>query len=170
MSEDTNYEKLEGRLKSFEDWTFATDPQKLANAGFYATGYHDVVRCFACGLGLRYMKPEDDPLIEHSKHGPTTCHFLIQMCDNTQQKETDENGATNSTNGESDEMDELSRLEEQNTQLRARTTCKVCRERQALILLIPCSHLATCVQCEQNLTICPVCNRQVVETVKTFLG
>ncbi|WAR07625.1 BIRC7-like protein [Mya arenaria] len=137
------------------DWTFTTDPEKLANAGFYATGYHDVVRCFACGLGLRYMKPEDDPLIEHIKHG------------RPRQEETDENGATNSTN---DEMDELSRLEEQNAQLRARTTCKVCRERQAIILLLPCSHLATCVQCEPNLSICPVCNRQVVETVKTFLG
>ncbi|WAR24701.1 BIRC3-like protein [Mya arenaria] len=116
------------------------------------------------------MIPEDDPLIEHKKHGPPTCPFLTKMSGDNQKEDIEDNGASVLTNDKAGKMDELSDLEEENVRLKERTTCKVCRESPAIVLLLPCSHLAACVQCGPSLTVCPVCERKVVESVKTFLG
>ncbi|WAR07994.1 BIR7B-like protein [Mya arenaria] len=167
MPEINDFKELNNRIRSFANWSFLSDSSKLANAGFYATGYHDLVRCYACGLGLRYLNADDDPLSEHIKNCTSSCAFLNELAGEHQDlnaEEPDISGAIEDTE------DELEQLEEQNDRLRESTTCKVCRERQAIILLLPCSHLAACVQCGSNLSICPVCSRPVVETIKTFLG
>ncbi|XP_052810441.1 baculoviral IAP repeat-containing protein 3-like [Mya arenaria] len=166
MPENTEYKNMDGRIRSFSNWSFPSDPSKLANAGFYATGYHDLVRCFACNLGLRYLTADDDPLSEHIKHCRSDCAYLNELTGEHQ----DPNCFSDEQAEMSDTEDELEQLEEQNATLRERVTCKVCRERSAIVLLLPCSHLAACVQCGPNLTTCPVCNRRIVETVRTFIG
>ncbi|XP_052810722.1 baculoviral IAP repeat-containing protein 3-like isoform X2 [Mya arenaria] len=163
MPESNDFKELDNRIRSFANWSYLSDSSKLANAGFYATGYHDLVRCYACGLGLRYLNADDDPLSEHIKNCTSSCAFLNELAGEHQDLNAEEPDI-------SDTEDELEQLEEQNDRLRESTTCKVCRERQAIILLLPCSHLAACVQCGSNLSICPVCSRPVVETIKTFLG
>ena len=42
------------RLQSFKDWPKQLIPDKfsLAKAGFYYTGEHDKVQCFACSVKL----------------------------------------------------------------------------------------------------------------------
>ncbi|WAR07987.1 BIR7B-like protein [Mya arenaria] len=130
------------------------------------SGYHDLVRCFACNLGLRYLTADDDPLSEHIKHCRSDCAYLNELTGEHQ----DPNCFSDEQAEMSDTEDELEQLEEQNATLRERVTCKVCRERSAIVLLLPCSHLAACVQCGPNLTTCPVCNRRIVETVRTFIG
>ncbi|XP_052811253.1 baculoviral IAP repeat-containing protein 2-like [Mya arenaria] len=166
MPGNTENKEMDGRIRSFSNWSFSSDPSKLAYAGFYATGYHDLVQCFACGLGLRYLTADDDPLSEHIKNCRSDCSYLNELNSEHQ----DPNCFSDEQANMSDAEDELEQLEEQNATLRERVTCKVCRERSAIVLLLPCSHLAACVQCGPSLTTCPVCNRRIVETVRTFMG
>ncbi|KAH9525598.1 hypothetical protein Btru_001789 [Bulinus truncatus] len=67
------------RLKTFDQWpsTHEIKIEDLASAGFYFAGYNDCARCFACGVGLKFWEPEDDPRVEHAKHFPT-CFFIRQ--------------------------------------------------------------------------------------------
>ncbi|XP_010249378.1 PREDICTED: probable BOI-related E3 ubiquitin-protein ligase 3 isoform X2 [Nelumbo nucifera] len=46
----------------------------------------------------------------------------------------------------------------ENRELKSRTRCKVCREKEVSVLLLPCRHLCVCKVCESRLSICPVCN------------
>lgn len=45
------------------------------------------------------------------------------------------------------------------TELRAsRRACRVCQEREACVLLLPCRHLCLCKSCEPMIDNCPVCS------------
>ncbi|WAR07991.1 BIRC3-like protein [Mya arenaria] len=79
MPESNDFKELDNRIRSFVNWSYLSDSSKLANAGFYATGYHDLVRCYACGLGLRYLNADDDPLSEHIKNCTSSCAFLNEL-------------------------------------------------------------------------------------------
>jgi hypothetical protein len=44
-------------------------------------------------------------------------------------------------------------------------TCKVCLVKPGTILLLPCSHLASCYECSLALSgTCPIC-REIIETM-----
>ncbi|KAJ8016076.1 hypothetical protein DPEC_G00003400 [Dallia pectoralis] len=69
----------ESRLTTFHNWPTgaAVQPDVLARAGFFYTGYGDNVKCFFCDGGLRNWEPGDDPWQEHAKWFPR-CDFLVQ--------------------------------------------------------------------------------------------
>jgi hypothetical protein len=53
-----------GRLKSYENWPSSfMDPEEAA--GFYYTGYGDLVRCPFCKVLVGYWKTGDRPVFEH---------------------------------------------------------------------------------------------------------
>uniref|UniRef100_A0A3P9K5G1 E3 ubiquitin-protein ligase XIAP n=1 Tax=Oryzias latipes TaxID=8090 RepID=A0A3P9K5G1_ORYLA len=64
------------RLQTFSSWTFFTDPQDLAQAGFFSMGWSDLVQCFCCGGQLSGRNLKDDAWDEHSKSFPQ-CSFIL---------------------------------------------------------------------------------------------
>ncbi|CAG5135829.1 unnamed protein product [Candidula unifasciata] len=89
------------RRKSFTDWSpqHTHRPEDLAVAGFFYAGYSDCVRCFYCGLGLKYWRPADIPAYQHAKYRPR-CSFNIlykgqDYIDRVQQELRSEQEATN---------------------------------------------------------------------------
>ncbi len=54
---------------------------------------------------------------------------------------------------------ELSRddLIKENAIMKEELVCKVCRDSQATILLLPCGHVSACHWCLPAITKCPVC-------------
>lgn len=78
-----NYEKLHVRLGTFKeksDWIVC--PLELALAGFYYTGYDDVVQCFSCHEKLRKWEETDSALGEHyrfSSHCPFVREEMLKI-------------------------------------------------------------------------------------------
>uniref|UniRef100_A0A3P9HHV1 RING-type E3 ubiquitin transferase n=1 Tax=Oryzias latipes TaxID=8090 RepID=A0A3P9HHV1_ORYLA len=64
------------RLQTFSSWTFFTDPQDLAEAGFFCMGWSDLVQCFCCGGQLSGRNLKDDAWDVHSKSFPQ-CSFIL---------------------------------------------------------------------------------------------
>uniref|UniRef100_A0A8C7XME2 RING-type E3 ubiquitin transferase n=1 Tax=Oryzias sinensis TaxID=183150 RepID=A0A8C7XME2_9TELE len=67
---------IKARLQTFSSWTFFTDPQDLAEAGFFCMGWSDLVQCFCCGGQLSGSDLKDDAWEEHSRRFPH-CSFIL---------------------------------------------------------------------------------------------
>ena len=50
--------------------------------------------------------------------------------------------------------------------------CKICMEAEICFVFIPCGHICTCENCAVNgdLKICPMCRKQIIKRLKTFLS
>ena len=46
--------------------------------------------------------------------------------------------------------------------------CKVCMERPTQTVLKPCGHSLMCWQCASTVRACPVCRRNIEETIRWF--
>jgi hypothetical protein len=46
--------------------------------------------------------------------------------------------------------------------------CKICWIEEAKILLLPCSHIASCNKCSEKLTMCPLCRSPVKRQVRVY--
>ncbi|KAH3729367.1 hypothetical protein DPMN_055335 [Dreissena polymorpha] len=67
------------RIQSYSKWPHKIPSREdCAKAGFFYTGQMDLIRCFQCGIGLKDISPEDDPLIEHFQHAKE-CLYLVAM-------------------------------------------------------------------------------------------
>lgn len=74
------YAVNESRLKTYSRWpkTSPMTPKVLCDAGFYFTGFDDMVRCFYCAGAIREWSTTDDPFVEHARWFPD-CAYLIQQ-------------------------------------------------------------------------------------------
>ncbi len=74
-----NMESLENRKQSFIklgwDQSIPVKVEALSEAGFYYTGFNDMVKCFHCSIPVCEWAEGDDPLIDHAKYSPK-CIFL----------------------------------------------------------------------------------------------
>lgn len=64
----------------------------------------------------------------------------------------------------------LSMMKRENEQMKLAKRCKNCFAGEVNILLLPCRHLACCEKCEVSCKTCPMCNRRILGTVKTYLA
>ncbi|KAF7229543.1 E3 ubiquitin-protein ligase XIAP [Nothobranchius furzeri] len=48
--------------------------------------------------------------------------------------------------------------------------CKICMDRDLCIVFLPCAHLATCKECSEVLTKCPICCEAITQKVKTYIA
>ncbi|BFZ09502.1 hypothetical protein BsWGS_12541 [Bradybaena similaris] len=66
------FSSAEARRQTFTSWsvTHSHRPEDLVAAGFFYAGYADCVRCFYCGLGLKYWRPTDIPAYQHARYRP----------------------------------------------------------------------------------------------------
>ncbi|XP_059176504.1 baculoviral IAP repeat-containing protein 2-like isoform X2 [Physella acuta] len=60
------------RRSTFSGWNpeHPQKPDDLVAGGFFYAGYADCVRCFYCGLGLKYWRPDDIPAYQHARFRP----------------------------------------------------------------------------------------------------
>uniref|UniRef100_T1HSP8 RING-type domain-containing protein n=1 Tax=Rhodnius prolixus TaxID=13249 RepID=T1HSP8_RHOPR len=61
-------------------------------------------------------------------------------------------------------------LEEENRRLKEARLCKICMDSEVEIVLLPCGHLVTCINCSHSLADCPLCRQAIRATVRTFLS
>ena len=73
------YKSYNKRLSTFFErfWPVSLnqDNFKMAEAGFFYSGFGDIVICAFCGLTLNKWLPNDDPITEHRKFNQD-CKFL----------------------------------------------------------------------------------------------
>lgn len=77
------YSSSYSRSQTYGAWSrdHPKRPEHLSKAGFFYAGYGDCVRCFYCGLGLKFWKPEDIPEYQHARFRPNcvyNCMFMGQ--------------------------------------------------------------------------------------------
>ena len=61
-------------------------------------------------------------------------------------------------------------LLKENERLREERLCRICYDREANIVFVPCGHLATCGNCASAFRDCPVCRAPIQHAVKTFMS
>ncbi|XP_061185834.1 putative inhibitor of apoptosis [Saccostrea echinata] len=61
-------------------------------------------------------------------------------------------------------------LIEEYRELRNLRVCKICRENDASIAMLPCGHLCCCPDCAPAMRNCPICGQFVKGTVRTWLA
>nr|XP_022903769.1 death-associated inhibitor of apoptosis 1 [Onthophagus taurus] len=140
---------IKSRLETFKSYPkhLRPKPKDLAQAGFFYTQDADKVVCFECGLGLNDWEPDDDAWLEHKKFSPN-CMFI-------------KNGGVKAflelreSKEEEIEVKKIDGDEETDNLL-----CVICRERTRNVLSIPCRHLTTCEECNDELCLCTVCGRE----------
>ncbi|XP_067928989.1 uncharacterized protein [Watersipora subatra] len=73
----SQYVSFSRRRSTFNRWPESSpkSPEALAEAGFYYTGFGDVVRCFFCSGTLKEWNREDEPWRMHARWFPS-CLFL----------------------------------------------------------------------------------------------
>jgi len=183
-----NFVTEHSRLKSFSCWPPALPhrPQELVEAGFLYTGRSDQVKCFYCDGGLESWEPTDCPWREHQKWFPD-CAF-VQMRNNTEEivkrrsiqeneilKEIDvlkPKKVAEEKASQAPELPALRRLESLQKEienLREERLCKICLEKEASIVFLPCGHLCSCSNCASALKNCAVCRTAIQGMVRTFM-
>ncbi|CAG5117399.1 unnamed protein product [Candidula unifasciata] len=60
-------------------------------------------------------------------------------------------------------------LKREQERLRNTLTCVLCKSKPVEITLLPCGHFVLCAACSDECNICPVCNKEALAEVKTFL-
>ena len=67
------------RRRTFNNWPVEfLDKNYLAAAGFYFTGFKDIVCCAFCEVQLKEWEPEDCPFKEHKRWSPA-CPFINKL-------------------------------------------------------------------------------------------
>lgn len=66
-----NFDSIQARLESFDDWTSEFDHRELVYEGFFLTE-KDIVECFNCHLKLYHLqtKHQDTVDILHRQYSP----------------------------------------------------------------------------------------------------
>ena len=59
---------------------------------------------------------------------------------------------------------------EETEKLRSVIKCLQCEENDANCLFLPCAHHRLCVACSADVSVCPICSKNVVHKVKTFMS
>ena len=59
--------------------------------------------------------------------------------------------------------------ENENRQMKDAPICKICMDNEVDLVLLPCGHLISCVNCAHKLKDCPVCRHFIKRIVRTFM-
>jgi hypothetical protein len=63
-----------------------------------------------------------------------------------------------------------SNLAEENRELKDRKNCKICYEKDANMVFLPCGHLVVCETCSSRIRECPLCRRPIDGVLKAYLS
>ncbi|XP_053389388.1 putative inhibitor of apoptosis, partial [Mercenaria mercenaria] len=65
-------------------------------------------------------------------------------------------------------IQEQDRVLEENRKLKDRVTCKICLDKDACIVFIPCGHMVSCIQCAHEQKTCAVCRGEIKDTIRVY--
>ncbi|XP_076461866.1 uncharacterized protein LOC143294213 isoform X2 [Babylonia areolata] len=68
------------------------------------------------------------------------------------------------------QLAKLRALRAENRRLKARQTCRQCRQRPVALTLLPCGHFCFCQECGSTLEKCPLCRKTILADVRTFVA
>ena len=170
-------------FKNFPDSLLSATHEEPPNAGFFYLGVGDRVKLFACLGGLQNWEVTDNPFVEHAKYYPN-CPFLLQvkgaryirciwnlfpsiprplqlrplgaqLAVLRALKDTPRPLNTN-----------LVHIEASITKIE----CKICFDCEANIIFTPCGHISTCGNCASQLKKCPICRKEVVDMIQSYVA
>lgn len=155
------------RLKTFKRWPKALKqrPRELCEAGFFYSGYSDRTECFQCGIVLHNWEENDDPWAVHAKHAAYCTYLVMKRPLNATNPRERDASCTASHVGEPRNTEKLSKT---GTNATKSTCCKLCFLNERAIVVLPCSHLTSCVSCAPKLTRCAVCGSNIYATLRVF--
>jgi len=109
----------------------------------------------------------------HLKHvsNPSTDELIDEIFDMDDEyintEKDDDNIDQDAATGESPK---ISQLREENNKLKMSSICRICKNAPAETLLLPCRHLVSCADCTSRINHCPLCNANIIGTVRTYLA
>nr|KAI8729776.1 E3 ubiquitin-protein ligase XIAP-like [Biomphalaria glabrata] len=66
-------------------------------------------------------------------------------------------------------LEEIKQLRKANSSLRQLVTCKLCKNNDVQVALLPCGHLVSCVECSLNPSYCPECRSEIIGIRRIFI-
>ena len=183
-----NFTLYSNRIDSFvtNDWPpgLRQKPHELAKAGMFYTGRSDLTICYFCGGGIHMWLPEDSAWIEHIKHFPS-CGYLklfrsninIYHANNSIEKQETNELCLIFKNKFKTLIEFILKCFKKDKQkdnvsqhLQYDVICKLCVERKADIIFLPCAHILTCKDCASTLNNCPICRFDINQLVKVYFA
>ncbi|XP_076818309.1 E3 ubiquitin-protein ligase XIAP-like isoform X2 [Clavelina lepadiformis] len=55
-------------------------------------------------------------------------------------------------------------------ELQEERKCKICLDRIADVVFVPCGHLCSCTECAQALRKCPICRMKIEKSIRTYMS
>ena len=155
------------------------DNFKMAEAGFFYSGFADIVICAFCGLSLNKWLPNDDPITEHRKFNQD-CKFVRLFQDkNSNTNRINLNYISSSLFNLCKNLDYYGnivyfyfheKILKRRIYNRFINICKICLSEESNILILPCRHVSTCLTCTLCTEICPICRSEIISTIKIFFA
>ena len=177
------YKSYNKRLSTFFErfWPVSLnqDNFKMAEAGFFYSGFGDIVICAFCGLSLNKWLPNDDPISEHRKFNQD-CKFVRLFQDkNSNTNRINLNSISSSLFNLRKNLDYYGnivyfyfheKILKRRIYNRIINICKICLSEESNILILPCRHVSTCLTCTLCTEICPICRSEIISTIKIFFA
>ena len=177
------YKSYNKRLSTFFErfWPVSLnqDNFKMAEAGFFYSGFGDIVICAFCGLSLNKWLPNDDPITEHRKFNQD-CKFVRLFQDkNSNTNRINLNSISSSLFNLRKNLDYYGnivyfyfheKILKRRIYNRFINICKICLSEESNILILPCRHVSTCLTCTLCTEICPICRSEIISTIKIFFA
>ena len=181
------YQLYEHRLSSFIDrsWPISLHQNEvtMANAGFFYSGYGDIVICAFCGLYLHRWLPNDEPITEHKKFN-RNCK-VVSLFQNDNQSTIQYHGlfmkiksvCYNVITFLISTFSNLKNLiyfyfqkkfSSKFFGVSFHSLCKICFNEESNALLLPCHHVSTCHLCTICINVCPICRCEIKSIIKVY--
>ena len=164
------------RLMSFftKQWQKSVSPAKLAASGFKFTGFRDRTICVFCKVELEQWLDGDIPDKDHYKESPH-CPFirfkLLPVIDALYEEGYGEEAimkAHETLMMKVSVSDLKAFLPDTKVSDRSDPKCKICLDKYACILFLPCRHLVCCSDCDRNFANCCVCKQLIDHHLPVF--
>lgn len=168
---------LPQRMLTFITWPKAIKqkPGELAEAGFFYSGQSDMVICFSCGVVLQQWENDDNCWVEHKNSATKECSYLklnhetVELNERIYEEFKKLNEASTSETTEIAKEKGVNDKDNADGKKDFESLCKICMERKANVVLLPCKHVAVCSSCVFGIdNICPICRTEVHEKINLF--
>ena len=177
------YKSYNKRLSTFFErfWPVSLnqDNFKMAEAGFFYSGFGDIVICAFCGLTLNKWLPNDDPITEHRKFNQDYKFVRLFQDKNSNTNRINLNSISSSLFNLRKNLDYYGnivyfyfheKILKRRIYNRFINICKICLSEESNILILPCRHVSTCLTCTLCTEICPICRSEIISTIKIFFA
>ncbi|UJZ89032.1 iap-3 [Erannis ankeraria nucleopolyhedrovirus] len=169
------YSLVNSRLATFKNWprSLTQTPEELSEAGFYYTGFGDMVKCYYCDGGLKDWERGDIPWEQHAIHFQRCFYLLLIKGQNYVEKIVSELfviPASPITNNEKEinPIDDCGDTENDYD----KDLCIICFSNKRDICYNPCGHVIACAKCVLSLKSkkCFMCKKEYSDVVKCYFN